>query len=137
MAEYEIRFIKKEDITAVYLEVADFYYSIGFSDEYGNVKKMIKNSQAIALASIGSEIIGAGRLIGDGIRYDTIADLNVRKAYRGLGIGTKLVRLLAENSEANFVNLTTDPNNPSLSEFYTKAGFRRAANEFVFDWPKS
>lgn len=97
-------------------------------------KKIIEGSRTIGIAFSGKEVIGFGRIVGDGVRFSYIVDLNVLDLHRNKGIGTELVQKLAESAKTRFVELTTDPNIDWLKEFYQKAGFKLSEGEYVFEW---
>jgi len=92
------------------------------------------NSVSLALAYEGNKIVGIGRTVGDNHRFTYIVDLVVSPKHRKKGIGTALLQTLAKNSKTKFIELTTDPNDPGLEEFYKKAGFILSEGERVFEW---
>lgn len=132
----EINYYQKSEISKVAKQVAEFYSQEGFSYQIENIDGMVLGSQSIATAIIDGKLVGVGRTVGDEVRFTYIVDLIVNKDHRGQGIGTKLVRILAKSANTYWVELTTDPNDPRLPEFYQKAGFELSKGEHVFEWPK-
>lgn len=132
----KINFYKKAMIPEISTSVADFYRRNDFSDEFGNIKQMILNSQGLAVAYKSDKIVGTGRIVGDGIRFAYIVDLVVNDSYQKQGIGTQIVQTLAKNAKTLWVELTTDPRDPGLIDFYKKAGFKLSEDEYLFYWPK-
>lgn len=111
------------------------YEACGFDDADENIE-MILNSAYVGVVYLNSKPVGVGRVISDNIRHSLIVDLNVAKEYQGKGYGKALVVALAKHAKTKHINLTTDPNNPTLPEFYKKCGFTFCEGESVFEWPK-
>jgi ribosomal protein S18 acetylase RimI-like enzyme len=104
--------------------------------EHSYCKKIVANSQVFAVAWKGDTAVGFGRIVGDGVRFGYIVDLNVKNSDRRKGIGTNLAQELAKNSGTHYVELTNDPQFPWLKDFYVKAGFKLCGNTHVFEWSK-
>jgi len=133
---HNIKLYTKEDIQTIADKAELFYISQGSHDSRGNIKNAILGAQIISLAFIGDDIVGAAKVVGDGVRFSTIVDLVVGKQYRGQGVGTDLVQSLAKSCDTFHVNLYTDPNDPGLTDFYKKAGFELVEGVYDFEWPK-
>jgi len=133
---YNIQLYKKGNIEAIADAAEVFYKSQGSHDSRGNVKDAILGSQFIAVALEGDEIVGAAKVVGDGVRFSTIVDLVVDNDYRGKGIGTEIIQTLAKACNTFHINLYTDPNDPGLTNFYKKAGFELVEGVQDFEWPK-
>jgi len=105
----------------------------GYGDR-GTTVKILDGTRIVAVAYEGTEIVGFGRIIGDGIRFSHIVDLNINERYRRKGAGTKLVQALAKQCNTHHIDLTNDPKYPWLKDFYIKAGFKLSEGEHVFSW---
>ncbi len=73
------------------------------------------------------EVIGCGRVVGDGAMYFYLQDILVDPAYQNLGVGTAIVETLMEfvldqapKHSGCFIGLMTAP---GLEQFYAKFGF--------------
>jgi len=127
--ETEIRFVKHWNTN----EIVNLYKAGGWwKDNYSpsDIDLVIKGSFAFALAiEISSgKAIGMGRLISDGVSDAYIQDLVILKEYRGIGIGTKIVKSLIEkcnNKNIQWLALIAEPNQ---SEFYLPLGFKTMEN---------
>lgn len=90
-----------------------------------SVRTALKNSLFSVVARCGSEVVGAGRIVGDGAIFFYIQDVMVRKAYRKKGIGTAIVAALCEHLRreapgSSYVGLFT---HPTKCGFYERFGF--------------
>ncbi|MBK8839452.1 MAG: GNAT family N-acetyltransferase [Hyphomonadaceae bacterium] len=86
----------------------------------------VANSLFGVTVTFGSEVIGIGRVIGDGGYFFTVSDIAVGPAHQGKGVArmimTRLTTWLRENAPAkSFVSLFADAGVPPL---YEKFGFR-------------
>lgn len=131
----EIKIFKNDEISKNLDQLAWAASDFGYGD-IDHCKEIIRGSQVVGVVFSGDVVIGFGRIVGDGVRFSYIVDLNVSKSHRNKGIGTKLVQKLAESVQTKHIDLTTDPNIPWLKDFYLKAGFELSENEHVFGWLK-
>lgn len=131
----KIKIYSKDQIKSNLDEIVSFYKSVGFHGLH-HIDQIILNSVSIGMAFENGKPVGIGRTLGDAIRFTYIVDLVINKDRRGEGIGKALVQALAKNANTQYIDLTTDPNNPTLPEFYRKAGFELSEGEKVFKWPK-
>ena len=132
----EVKIFEQGNCNGIVGEASTVYKACGFWDEDENTA-MILNSTYIGIVYLDGKPVGIGRVISDNVRHSLIVDLNVVKSYQGKGCGKALVIALAKHAKTKHVNLTTDPNNPTLPEFYKKCGFKLCEDEFVFKWNKS
>lgn len=93
----------------------------------------INNSYYSVIVESGSEAIGMGRTVGDGL-YFTIVDVVVRPKYQGNGIGTAIIRSILKNIEDNMCS-GSRVSVQLLSEigkeaFYIKQGFKLLPHEY-------
>lgn len=78
-----------------------------------------------------SKTIGFGRVIGDGVIYFYVQDLIVREGYQGMGIGTKMLESLVEQTvkiaaPGAAIGLMSTKGKEG---FYEKFGFTRRPND--------
>lgn len=92
----------------------------------------LSNSLYTVIAVDNNEVIGMGRLIGDGMYY-MIADIVVCPSHQKKGIGTNITNMLIEYVERNTpvggrssVQLIAEK---GKELFYEKAGFKRIPHE--------
>lgn len=90
-----------------------------------SIELALKNSLFGVCVDLQGEIIGFGRVIGDGGVYFYIQDIIVHPDHQRKGIGSKIMSGIMEYLSANvlknaFVGLMAAP---GVSEFYTKYGF--------------
>lgn len=96
-------------------------------------EKALNNSLYTVAAEKDKQVVGMGRLIGDGMYY-TIVDIVVQPACQSMGIGSKIVDMLLE-----YVNKETPVGGRSSVQlvaekgkeaFYEKRGFKTIPHEF-------
>ena len=79
------------------------------------------------VAKNGHEVIGMGRLVGDGVLYWYVQDVYVNPLYQGKGIGKEIMRLLSKYIEKNSLPNTTVTIGLMAAEgkcgFYEKLGY--------------
>jgi GNAT superfamily N-acetyltransferase len=110
--------------------------SVGFGiPNLDQTKVALKNSLYSVSIEADSEIVGMGRLIGDGARIFYIQDLNIMPNYQRQGLGTLILTKLLDYVK----NIKTVNSYQSIAvglmsakdkeEFYKKFGFRKRPNE--------
>lgn len=93
--------------------------------------KLLQALQAsfkVVLAYDGEQLVGAGRMISDGVRYATIFDVVVLPTHQKKGIGKDIMHKLTENNEHLMIHLTSTFGN---EDFYAKLGFKRHKTAFA------
>lgn len=108
--------------------------SVGFGiPNYQQIEKAINNSIYSISAIVDGEIVGMGRLIGDGARIFYIQDVFIKPEYQRKGIGKLIVEKLLEYIKSHgvinsniMVGLMAAKDK---EEFYQKLGFRIRPNE--------
>ena len=74
----------------------------GFRDRpFEQVEKALKNNLFDVTAVYNGEVIGMGRLVGDGVMYWYLQEIIVLPQFQGKGIGTEIVNRLLEYIEEN------------------------------------
>ncbi|WP_120521406.1 GNAT family N-acetyltransferase [Arthrobacter celericrescens] len=72
--------------------------AVGWSHafEWETMAAALNGSLAGVVALADGQVIGMGRLVGDGVKFFYVQDLAVLPAYQGQGIGTALLRSLLD-----------------------------------------
>lgn len=81
-----------------------------------------RNSLLKVFAFDGSELVGAGRAVSDGVWRAAIYDVAVLPEYQGKGIGSKLIRHLIQAANVDVVTLYSLPGKEG---YYERFGFRK------------
>ena len=117
--------IKKQEIVKLE-DVLHLYQAVGWTN-YTNQPQMLEqslaHSLAIYVARDGEEIVGLGRLVGDGFSSGFVQDLIVLPTYQRQGIGSDLMKeALGDYKDAYQVQLVTEQTERTLG-FYRSMGF--------------
>jgi ribosomal protein S18 acetylase RimI-like enzyme len=110
--------------------IVDLYRAGGWwKDEYdpAEIPRLIKGSFAFAVAieTTSNCTVGMGRVLSDGVSDAYIQDLVILPAFRGRGIGKKIVSLLVKHCKEaglSWIGLIAEPDS---EEFYLPLGFER------------
>ncbi len=74
------------------------FETTGWNNEYQataeELVRMLANSQDVAAAYDGENLVGFGRVVTDGVLHAMIYDMIVHPAYQKQGIGTNILNLL-------------------------------------------
>jgi predicted GNAT family acetyltransferase len=81
-----------------------------------------ERSQHVALARDGGRVVGMARVLSDGVCNAYLVDVWTASAYRRQGIGSGLVRLLANQVQGQHIGLQTDTEEGRM--LYASLGFR-------------
>ena len=81
-----------------------------------------EQSQHVALARDDGRVVGMARMLSDGVCNAYLVDVWTASAYRRQGIGSRLVRLLADRVQGQHIGLQTDTEDGR--ELYASLGFR-------------
>ena len=94
------------------------------------VEKALENNLYDLVAVADGEVIGMGRIVGDGVMYWYLQEIVVLPEYQGKGIGTAIVNKLmdyikehTEKGEFTSVSLTAAEGKEG---FYEKFGFSKS-----------
>jgi ribosomal protein S18 acetylase RimI-like enzyme len=109
-------------------QLIELYAQVGLVGGLGKKRESTKiqqafiNSSKIVTAWLNDQLVGAGRIITDGICYGFISDVGVLPAFQKRGIGKGImVELMKEYEHLNLYLTITFGN----EEFYKKLGFKR------------
>jgi ribosomal protein S18 acetylase RimI-like enzyme len=101
------------------------------------IQKMFDNSNIIVTAWDKDILVGVSRAITDWVWSCYLSDLAVKKEYKKLGIGKKLIQLTKEKvGDQSMVLLLSVP---TALEYYPKVGFEKQDSSFIMnrvDWRK-
>jgi len=113
--------INWESLIQLYFEV-DGVVGLGKEKKLVKIKKAFLNSYKVVTVWDGDKIIGAGRLISDGVCYGWIHDMGVLPDYQKKGIGRNIMKELLNGNESLLFGLTSAF---GAEEFYYKLGFKK------------
>jgi ribosomal protein S18 acetylase RimI-like enzyme len=77
-------------------------------------------SQHVVIARDGARVVGTARLLSDGVCNGYLLDVWTASSHRRRGIGSSMVRHLADRVPGQHIGLQTD----HAHAFYTSLGFR-------------
>lgn len=106
-------------------QLCELYYEVGLIGGHGHKKNTdkillaFKNSNKVISAWSNNKIIGAGRMITDGV-YGCIFDVGVLPEFQRQGIGKGIMRHLLQDTE--FLSVQLWPTKGNIA-FYEKLGF--------------
>ena len=119
--------LRLEVVTSVRPEaVVDLYMAAGWWEEgWGEdvIPAMVANSFRFVALFDGSELVGMGRALSDGVSDAYIQDIVVRTDYRGQGWGKKIVSRLVKELRAVGIDWIGLVGAPGTQAFYEKLGF--------------
>jgi ribosomal protein S18 acetylase RimI-like enzyme len=101
---------------------------LGTKKDLAGIKKAFLNSYRVVSGWDGSHLVGAGRILSDGVCYAMIFDIGVLPEYRRQGIASAIVKELLVNMENISVHLTS---RFGVEDLYKKVGFKRHKNAFA------
>jgi len=90
------------------------------------LQRSFDQSQHVAIARDGSRVVGTARLLSDGVCNAYLLDVWTASSHRRRGIGSQMVRILADRVPGQHIGLQTD----DAGMFYAGLGFR-AQPEFL------
>lgn len=122
MENIDIKIIRRADPEAV----VRLYHEAGWwRSDYTTdfIPEVISRSFAFAGAFDGNCLIGMGRAIADGVSDAYIQDVTVLTAYRGQGIGGRIIRTLIEHLHRAGIDWIGLIGEPGTQKFYERLGF--------------
>ncbi len=119
--------------------IADLYMAGGWWDgalDPVGLSALIDGSFAFAVAveRDTGRAVGMGRALSDGVSDAYIQDLVVLPAYRGRGIGTRILSTLLDHCRSAGVTWVALVAEPGTEAFYTPLGFRRLEAHTPMRW---
>ena len=85
------------------------------------LRRSFEQSQHVALAWAGDELVGMARLLSDGVCNAYLVDVWTRSDHRRRGVGTRMMNHLMAKVPGQHIGLQTDDAEP----FYESLGFGR------------
>jgi GNAT superfamily N-acetyltransferase len=109
-------------------EIEQLYRAAGWWKEEYDARELpglVRSSFVfvVALDQKTGKTIGMGRAISDGISDAYLQDLVVLPAYRGLGVGTRIVKRLVESCISRGITWIALIAEPGTEHFYLPSGF--------------
>ncbi|MEG3056581.1 MAG: GNAT family N-acetyltransferase [Methanoculleus sp.] len=134
-AEIEVRLADDRDREMI----ASLYMAGGWWDgalDPVGLSALIRGSFAFAVAveRDTGRAVGMGRALSDGVSDAYIQDLVVLPAYRGRGIGTKILSTLLDHCRSAGVTWIALVAEPGTETFYTPLGFQRLEAHTPMRW---
>jgi len=83
------------------------------------LRRSFESSQHVAFARDGDRVVGMARMLSDGVCNAYVVDVWTHSAHRRKGIGSTLMRMLAEQVPGQHIGLQTD----DAQEFYRSLGY--------------
>ena len=83
------------------------------------LRRSFEAAQHVAFARDGDRVVGMARMLSDGVCNAYVVDVWTHSAYRRRGIGSTLMRMLAEQVPGQHIGLQTD----DAQEFYRSLGY--------------
>ncbi|MCP4180197.1 MAG: GNAT family N-acetyltransferase [bacterium] len=117
----DLKKISWEQLTELYGEVG-LVKGFGKEKNLEKIKEAFQKSYQIVTAWDDNKLVGAGRLVSDGICYGMIFDIGVLPEYHKQGIGKEIVLNLLAGNEHLCIHLTSTFGNEN---FYKKLGFKQ------------
>ena len=120
--------------TLCYEEYCKLRESVGWINfSRTQTEKSLQNSLYTVAAEEDNQVVGMGRLIGDGMYY-MIVDIVVQPAYQQMGIGSKILNMIIEYVDSatpgggrSSIQLIAEKGKET---FYESRGFKIIPHEF-------
>ena len=101
--------------------------SVGWTGVRNQIEQALKCGLYNIVCKNGDEVVGMGRLVGDGVLYWYVQDVIVKPQYQGSGIGKTIMQHLTTYVEKHSLPDTTVTiglmSAYGKTEFYEKLGF--------------
>jgi len=108
-------------LVQLYFET-DGVVGLGRERNLDKIKKAFLKSYKVVTVWEEDKIIGAGRMISDGVCYGWIHDMAILPEYQKHGLGKRLMEELLNEDENLLIGLTSAF---GVEEFYYKLGFKK------------
>ena len=108
-------------LLALYREVG-LVAGLGKKGDLPAIRRAFEASAKVVTAWLGDRLVGAGRLLSDGVCYGAIFDVGVVPEYQGQGVGKRVMTELLRGNEHLCIHLTSTFGN---EPFYRKLKFKK------------
>jgi GNAT superfamily N-acetyltransferase len=98
-------------------------WNSAYKANWKDLKQALDNSWYVVVAYQGSELVGIGRVVSDGVLYAMIYDMIVRPSHQGCGIGTTLLVKLVKKCKSAGMRDIQLFSARGKAPFYAKRGF--------------
>ena len=95
-----------DSLLQLYVET-DGVIGLARAGDLRRIKEAFLNSHRIITAWDQDEVIGAGRLISDGVYYGWIHEMAVHPEYQRTGVGRRIMKELLDGHEGLLIGLTS------------------------------
>ncbi len=130
MFEYKVGTdgIDWQQLSDLYKGIGRLVGDFGTSGDRDSIRMAFCNSFKVVTAWDGHRLIGAARMVSDGICYGTIFDVGVLTEYRRQCVATDMMKRLLDGTEKLSIHLTSTF---GIEGLYTSLGFKRHKNAFA------
>lgn len=131
--DVEIRFIKTarvDELIALYKAAG--WWEKSYDDSHEFLHGIVADSALFAGAYIDKKMVGMGRALSDLASDAYIQDIAVLDAFRGRGIGHKIVKALIaglKEKKVDWIGLIAEP---GTNSFYEQLGFKVLRDHIPF-----
>lgn len=105
------------------------FETTGWNEMYGQsaqaLHSALRGSWRVVVARSGDEVVGAGRLVSDGVQYAVLFDLIVAPAWQGRGVGSEILRRLLEHADEADIRDVLLFAARGTADFYARHAFQR------------
>jgi predicted GNAT family acetyltransferase len=84
------------------------------------LRRSFEHSQHVVFARDDDRVVGMARMLSDGVCNAYVVDVWTHSSYRRQGIGSTMMRMLAERVPGQHIGLQTE----SAQDFYRSLGYR-------------
>lgn len=126
---------EKKELEQLYKEAG--WWESSDDQDKSFLSDIVKGSALFAGAFHQKKMIGMGRVFSDLASDAYIQDVTVLKAYRGNGIGRKIIQLLVKELKQNNVGWIGLVAEPGTSLFYEQLGFEQLKDHVPFRYKGS
>jgi GNAT superfamily N-acetyltransferase len=98
----------------------------------GETLRALAGSQDVVCArSRSGELVGLGRLVGDGVLHWCIVDVMVDPRFQRHGVGTRIIGALEGVVASSGIGAVALVAAPDVIPFYERIGYRRSGNSWM------
>jgi GNAT superfamily N-acetyltransferase len=88
-----------------------------------SAERALAETQWAAVAVEAGEVVGMGRVVGDGVFYSFVVDVVVRPSHQRTGVGGQLMNALERRASATHTGRLQLVADRSVSPFYERRGY--------------